>query len=90
MSRTIDADALTVSISKYSFYHENDRDMVCEIIRVQPTIEPERPRGKWNRLSDDTFHCLECGKTFMVIQGKGHMSFCPNCGADMREGEQNV
>ena len=59
------------------------------ILASLPSAQPERKRGKWNRLSDDTFHCLECGKTFAVIQGKDYMSFCPSCGSDMREGEQD-
>lgn len=40
-------------------------------------------RGRWNRLSNDTFNCCKCGQTFMVMQGSAHMNFCPNCGIGM-------
>ena len=56
----------------------------CSWLDDAPTIEPERKAGKWMKLSNDTFHCRVCGKTFIVIQGQDHINFCPNCGADMR------
>lgn len=56
-----------------------------DAIKDLPSALPGRKTGKWNRLSDDTFHCLECGATFIVAQGKDHMRFCPSCGTDTRE-----
>ena len=50
--------------------------------------DAERKSGRWNRLDYDTFHCLECGRTFMLMQGAMYMNYCPNCGADMR-GEEH-
>lgn len=58
-------------------------DAVATTIKELPSAQPER-KGTWNRLSDDTFHCRECGTTFIVMQGEDHMNYCPNCGADMR------
>ena len=47
----------------------------------QPTIEPERKKGKWiNSYKRQT--CSVCKQ-----RGYRSWSFCPNCGADMR-GEQ--
>jgi rubrerythrin len=41
--------------------------------------------GKWNKLSYDGFNCNKCGSTFVIMQGKENMHFCPNCGAKMVE-----
>ena len=74
----------------HRIFVQNMNDIDRQTILDLPAAEPELKTGKWNRLSEDTFHCLECGKTFMVMQGKDNMNFCPNCGADMRtivEGE---
>ena len=43
---------------------------------VRPVV-----RGKWE-ITSIYIKCLECGECFMLIP----QNFCPNCGADMREG----
>lgn len=48
------------------------------------TLPDDRPSAEWNRLSHDTFHCILCGRTFIVMQGDDAMNYCPNCGADMK------
>ena len=40
--------------------------------------EPERKKGKWIDLRCDQCGQVDCSKP----------NFCPNCGADMREGEE--
>lgn len=54
-------------------------------VRELPAVEPERPKGHWEREVDfgnvAHWYCSECHK-----EGKG-TDFCPNCGADMREGD---
>lgn len=56
-----------------------DEDMIKRL----PSVE--RKRGKRNNKFDgDVFNCLNCGHTFMVIQGGDFMNFCPNCGSDMK------
>lgn len=46
----------------------------------------ERPRGEWEmRLNEETgvtgWHCSRCG----FARGQVYISFCGQCGADMRE-----
>ena len=59
-----------------------------EYEKCKPSAEPKRKKGKWNRLAYDTFNCLECGHTFVVMQGYSFMNFCPNCGSEMKKGEE--
>lgn len=59
----------------------------------QLTIEPERKKGRWKRVSANKYttssnyiyRCSECGETFI-----GAWDFCANCGADMREPEDDI
>ena len=85
MSRLIDADLLEPDAD----YDDGEFWAYSKTqIENAPTIEPERKVGKWKKFSNDTFHCRECGKTFIVIQGQDYMNFCPNCEADMRGGDE--
>ena len=48
----------------------------------------ENKRGKWERTSYKSgygYKCSECGATYN--KRKSRLSFCPNCGADMRGAE---
>ena len=46
--------------------------------------EVNRPHGEWNYdMFDENYHCSECNRVGATIY-----PFCPNCGADMREGDE--
>lgn len=75
--RLIDADELIKCIPSEEY---NSRLAVMNA----PTIEPQK--GKWHGKGDSEgfgiFICDNCGKFAMM-----EYDFCPNCGADMREGD---
>lgn len=83
--RLIDADAIPyITLLKQTIAYKIDIDKM-------PTAD--RPQGEWNpyytkRENNDIFNCKLCGTTFIVMQGKDNMNFCPNCGARMRPGLQ--
>jgi len=81
--RLIDADKLMNDIEHY---HLSDGKFQ-HWVEIQPTIEPERKKGKWIDKSDGIDgawnYCSVC-----MEQAIDLYDFCPNCGADMR-GEQN-
>ena len=91
--RLIDADALIDIFedrlekirNRYGDY--SGEAGVCagalHLIRVQPTIEPERKKGKWivSHIPDSMlWECNQCG----FDCGAHSFNYCPNCGADMR------
>lgn len=85
----IDADAL---IEKYGDWYveegpeEGFIGTIKHLIDAQPTIKPERPKGKWiHQGKFSRVECDQCGNVFRNTFAP--KNFCPNCGADMR-GEQ--
>ena len=97
MSRLIDGDELLeiLRIMKERYF---DRKIilgkVVEEVKRMPTIDPERKKGKWIPAFDGKFrggaywfNCSECGHIVAGGLQSGNF-FCENCGADMREGEQ--
>lgn len=89
MSRLIDADAL-----EPKFVHGRWDDTYVsnsELINA-PTIE-ERKRGEWEQVHNDDngidFRCSVCHRyRFHNGEMLRKYKFCPNCGADMRKGEE--
>ena len=62
-----------------------------EDIQALPPVTPLRPKGKWIHWTDDykdyvTCSCCEYGEEGEVLLSD-KTPFCPICGADMREGE---
>lgn len=42
--------------------------------------------GEWIYLYEDNYKCSICGSWCCTDSQIGEINFCPNCGADMREG----
>lgn len=72
-------------------YIENETELAIKAFKQLPSAQPERKRGLW--ISDLAFYddegcpcivlrCSECGGVHPKT------NFCPNCGADMRKGEE--
>lgn len=66
-----------------------------DFLKLCDEEDPERKTGKWIHdgydfpHGNDWIHCSECGKR--GINAPADLTnFCPNCGADMREGEQDA
>lgn len=64
-------------------------DVANKIINKLPSVTPIRPKGHWidcdvsDDYSADGYDCSVCG-----INSEYVTSYCPNCGADMREVEE--
>ena len=61
---------------------------VLEMLKTQPTVQPERKKGKWIPMQvssgRDSWKCSECGRR---ARGKiENLPYC-HCGADMRGGQ---
>ena len=68
-----------------------DKKTIEQIIDEQPTIEPERKKGKWIKHSIGHEHtpwgydCSECGEWFVVGEEViKKYKYCPNCGCSMK------
>ena len=66
------------------------RTSMCDL----PSVEPERPRGKWIKAIDPDVNawtgghtCSECGRACVQMS----MNYCANCGAPMEvhDGKEN-
>ena len=69
--------------------------MLIQSVKQMDAAQPERKRGKWIYSEDeygvDGYHCDKCG--FFVPWDYVHKfinyiedyNYCPNCGADLRE-----
>lgn len=57
------------------------------ILENLPSAQPERKKGKWTNENgaDGWNRCSVCGELAIDL-----FDYCPNCGADMREGVEDV
>jgi endogenous inhibitor of DNA gyrase (YacG/DUF329 family) len=97
MGRAIDIDKLCTDLmerwgiadkQKEELVRQVMADIVVPIVVSQPTVEPERKKGKWVPAKDgyeDHVECTGCFKTYDWISQAQYYDFCPSCGADMRE-----
>ena len=86
--RLIDADA--IKLPKGFFEKVNNVPKFYEWLDELPTVELKQKKGRWilpnNKVSTslDEWICSSCN--FMILHKH---DFCPNCGADMRGGEDD-
>lgn len=99
--RLIDANKIIYSWQIDADGQEHDGVTLQSIIDKMPTINPEpRKKGKWIKIPefcgddvsgfiDNHFSCSECKKEAEINSWGFYIlsNFCPNCGADMREGD---
>ena len=85
------AEAEAIHMRKYVF--ASAVNVIRGNLKAFPTIEPERPKGKWITYTKGSvvtaYKCSECGRTVRDDTGYDvakDYPFC-HCGADMR-GEQ--
>ena len=55
-----------------------------------PFVTPIRKKGAWVKSAEtiSTVKCPICGREFVFLMGGSNLKFCPNCGADNREVEE--
>lgn len=58
---------------------------ISEIIELPAADVRPVVRGQWENTGSDVWKCSACG--YGIMPWNAGVNFCPNCGADMREGE---
>ena len=81
-----------------------DRNCVYELIKKAPTVTPDmaqvlayesgkssnRKKGEWTFRTEGIFRFMKCSNCHMDYSPSLHpRNFCPNCGADMRGGQED-
>lgn len=104
--RLIDADALKTELEKlrdgWNYYggeYESAMyqayDISVDTVDEQPTVQPQRKRGKWmvyakvefgDFKGTEKYKCSECGHEVGVFLSR----YCPNCGAEMSGGGEDA
>lgn len=86
--KTIYEDRLNILEERYGFFSEvGVLAGAIKLLDMQPTIEPERKRGRWIETDNEQpydYICSECG-----YGSDWEDNFCACCGAAMTEGEQD-
>lgn len=85
--RTIYADKLINEIVFHTNLPTDIKEEIEDIIQNAPPVEPERGHGEWvlGGYDDMYYVCNKCGHKQSEYYSKPTANFCPNCGVDMRE-----
>ena len=81
ISRQDAIDALKNERSDWNCDYNVPVDHCFDAIYSVPSAQPERKKGKWTK----DCACEICGFKPWYERDIHTLSFCPNCGADMRE-----
>ena len=54
-------------------------------VAIEALRQDERPKGRWVHIKHTGFHCSNCQQ---YSRDYKETNYCPNCGADMRDGEE--
>lgn len=90
-------DALMAIRKKVAVFGEDSIPVllsVLDVVSALPTVQKEVIKGKWERDTErsldygDVFSCSACGHFTRSQLVLGRWNYCPNCGADMREGKE--
>ena len=79
-------DEITITGKSNAYVVKDYVQRVKRKLENLPFVTPKRKTGKWihSDFSHEFLHCSQCGR------GRHFCSnFCPNCGADMRQREEN-
>lgn len=75
------------------WFDKNCKQNAIDLLQRAPTIEPQHRKGRWIPKFNGMFKggaywfkCSECERTVPEVRNGG-WNYCPNCGADMTEGE---
>ena len=83
------ADMLETYADLYDVFEDNDQirkelNKVYDKLNALPFVMPERKKGKWITQQFSSWaECSECHDWYGIESVQ--YNFCPNCGADMRE-----
>lgn len=88
--RLIDLD--NVKPMDFPSYEMDGLDVIRHL-NTLPTVDAvEVEHGQWEWDIEDIYRCTNCGAKNRVkeVMGQPDFNYCPQCGADMRGGENNV
>ena len=85
--RYIDADKLK---KHYAWWNNEEQKTFDEIVDAQPTADIwKNIKAFWKRNKANTVQCTHCKCCWVDHIGLfDNFNFCPNCGADMRGGNE--
>lgn len=90
-------DAISRQLVIKVIYDYNSLINIAQAVRELPHVQPIRSRGHWifeegdGKTCFDGYVCSACNKSFHThVPYFAEYEFCPHCGADMRESEEQA